>query len=315
METWQRGFKNAKSDQVECRLRRYDGEYRWHLTRAVPQLNESGDPLMWIGTCIDIDEQKRQADMLERLVEERTIALKHANAELLRSNFDLTQFASVASHDLKEPLRKIQVFGNMLQKKASTRLDQNERDYIDRMVNASDRMQNLVDDVLTLTRLSNNDTAITKVDLNMLMKNILEDLEISVKEKNALVEIQPLPHLNGVPVQLHQLFQNLLINALKFNKNDTPHVVIKEVTTTIPGLTAKNYVTIVVEDNGIGFDEAYNEKIFGIFQRLHGRNYGGTGIGLAICKKIVDNHRGFIRADGQPDKGAIFFVTLPKHQY
>ena len=323
LDHWHRCLLTGEPYQFEFRLDdvRRPGNYRWFLARATAVRNEQNDILKWFGTCTDIHAQKTEAERLEKLVRERTGELQTSNAELERSNFDLMQFASVASHDLKEPLRKIQAFGNILSKRLDGKLDAKDRDYFTRIIGASNRMQILVEDVLSLSKLSNKDAAFVPVDLNATVARITDDLEITIREKGATVRAGNLPHLEAVPGQMHQLFQNLISNALKFTNDHPPEVTVEPVPFT-PKLRAElalpahgEYVAVEVRDNGIGFEPQYRERIFGMFQRLHGRaEYVGTGIGLTICRKIVENHHGVITAEGHPGEGATFRVVLPVRQ-
>lgn len=177
-------------------------------------------------------------------------------------------------------------------------------------------MQTLIDDVLTLSKLSNNNSAKQKTDLNRIIKQIIEDLEITIQEKKAVIKSEPLPAIDAVPGQMHQVFQNLISNSLKFSNQRSPVIkvtqqpITKELAEAL-GINADNYVYVLFADNGVGFEDEYREKIFGIFQRLHGRNYEGTGIGLAIARKIIENHGGFIFANGEVNKGAKFHIILP----
>jgi two-component system CheB/CheR fusion protein len=180
-------------------------------------------------------------------------------------------------------------------------------------------MQTLIEDVLTLSKLSNTDIPFAKTDLYSVVKHIVDDLEITIREKGTQIIVGHLPQIEAVPGQMHQLFQNLISNALKFNEKEKPMVKIQELKITPEDerflhLQPDAYIGICVEDNGIGFDERYREKIFGIFQRLHNNQYQGTGIGLAICKKIIDNHHGFIRAESKEGQGSAFIIFLPKEQ-
>lgn len=308
-DVWRDSLKTGDLYQIEYRMRRADGAYRWFLARASSARDNTGNIVRWYGTCTDIDDQKRQADVLEQLVQQRTADLQRAKDELERSNFDLIQFASVASHDLKEPLRKVQAFGTMLDVLLTNRLDEYERDLFARMISASSRMQALVDDVLRLSKLSDTSIDFEPTDLNMIMSGIRDDLEVTIRERGAVVLVGPLPTLMAVPGQMHQLFQNLISNALKFNTGPQPTV---QISTLSNDKDSDNEVVVIVSDNGIGFDAKYKEQIFGMFKRLHGRSqFAGTGIGLTICKKIVDNHRGRIEADSSPGKGTTFTITLP----
>jgi two-component system, chemotaxis family, CheB/CheR fusion protein len=272
-----------------------------------------------VTTHTDISDKKNAAITIARSYEDLKLAsqrLLDTNTQLERSNFDLLQFASVASHDLKEPLRKIQAFGNILQSKVQDKLTGGEISYLNKMISASNRMQTLIEDVLTLSKLSNNGLMKEKVDLSKLIRRIAEDLEITIKEKNATIKVDHLPIIEAVPGQMRQLFQNLMSNSLKFSGSSDPVITVRQ--QTLSSYEAENlnipvqdFVCIQFRDNGIGFENQYNEKIFGVFQRLHGRNYEGTGIGLAIAKKIVENHGGHITATSELNKGAVFNIFLP----
>jgi two-component system CheB/CheR fusion protein len=273
-------------------------------------------------TFTDITQKKQAADLLHRGyidLKNTSDKLLSMNQQLEQSNFDLLQFASVASHDLKEPLRKIQAFGNLLNARVDGKLDESEKRYLDKIINSSNRMQTLVEDVLTLSKLSNKDTPYSNVNLNKILYRIIDDLEITIKEKKATVHVGVFPEIEAVPGQMHQLFQNLISNGLKFNDKNEVNISIvpyriddEEIKQR--NIDPRNYLAICVEDNGIGFEDHFKEKIFGVFQRLHSNSYQGTGIGLAICKKIVDNHNGFIRAESRLHEGTRFIVILPTKQ-
>lgn len=271
-------------------------------------------------TSTDVTDRKKAADMVARSFEDlkqTSKKLRNMNVRLEQSNMDLLQFASVASHDLKEPLRKIQTFGNLLMSKARAKLNETEAKYLEKIVSASGRMQRLIEDVLTLSKLSNRDQEFEPVDLNKVVQMIRDDLEITVKERNATIDVRDLPVVLGIGGQMHQVFQNLISNALKFTDGAPPEILIthRELSreeAREQGLRPFAYDCVTVKDNGIGFDEAYKEKIFGIFQRLNGGEYDGTGIGLAICKKIMENHNGYIRAESEPGKGSSFHLLLPR---
>ncbi|MBV9986552.1 MAG: PAS domain-containing protein [Chitinophagaceae bacterium] len=275
-----------------------------------------------VSTHTDITEKKKAAETIATSYQElknTSEQLIDSNTQLERSNMDLMQFASVASHDLKEPLRKIQVFGNILTDKLKDKFSSEDLKYLSKITNASRRMQVLIEDVLTLSKLSNSDQLKSEVDLKKTIQRILDDLEITISERNAVIQVSDLPHIQAVPGQMHQVFQNLISNALKFNDKKTPRISISE--KELPrevfaesGLSgqADQFVCIEVTDNGIGFEQQYTDKIFGIFQRLNGRQFDGTGIGLAIVKKIIETHGGAIKASSEPGKWTSFTIVLPK---
>ena len=276
-----------------------------------------------VTTYSDITQKKKAADVIAQNFEDLKVAssrLQETNYRLEQSNMDLLQFASVASHDLKEPLRKIQTFGNLLYSKIERKIEPNEKNYLDKIVSSSHRMQTLIEDVLTLSKLSNTDIPFVKTDLSTVLRHIVDDLEITIREKGTELKVDKIPVIDAVTGQMHQLFQNLISNALKFNESRTPSVNIRTYKINEQDMIEykiddpNEFIGITVEDNGIGFDSRYKDKIFGIFQRLHNNQYQGTGIGLAICKKIVDNHHGFIRAESEEGKGARFVIILPKVQ-
>ncbi|MBC8053621.1 MAG: PAS domain-containing protein [Sphingobacteriaceae bacterium] len=248
-------------------------------------------------------------------------SLESKVAELNRSNSELEQFAYVASHDLQEPLRKIRAFGDRLQSKYSLQLPVEGIDYINRMQNASERMQILIDDLLAFSRISRSNEDFKIVSLSEILRGVLSDLEFTIEKKKARMEITGDQLLKAIPSQMRQLFQNLISNSLKFTKPDVIPVITLSMdkirgaefnTPLLPLNEAAEYCRIELKDNGIGFDNEYAEKIFTLFQRLHTRNeYEGTGIGLAVCKKIVENHSGYIEAKGTEGEGAAFNIFIP----
>ena len=266
---------------------------------------------------------------LERRVQERTREveaalneLRAANARLELSNRELEQFAYVASHDLQEPLRKIQAFGDRLKIKAAPQLSDDARDYLARMQSAAGRMQTLINDLLAFSRVTSKAQPFVPVDLGQVAREVVADLEARIEQTGGRVELGLLPTVMADPLQMRQLFQNLLGNALKFHRAGVPPVVrvSGEVTAALPPatqavLTPEPYCRIAVADNGIGFDPKYGDRIFNVFQRLHGRGqYEGSGVGLAICRKIVERHAGTIAADSVPGEGTTFIVMLPIRQ-
>ncbi len=301
--------------EQEFRLKGADGQYQWFLVQGLPLKNDQGSVMKWVGTCTNIEEQKNYHIHLENKIQERTLQLLETNNELTRSNKELENFAYVASHDLQEPLRKIRAFGDILKKRYSTNLPEQASEYIERMQKASYRMQKLIDDLLSYSRVSRTPKLNEPVDLNELVEEVMDDLEETIRIKNAVVKYVDLPKIMGDHRQLKQLFQNLISNGIKFHKPDLAPIVeikqqlLKEVETKTNN--GQN-LELRFSDNGIGFDEQYHDKIFTIFQRLHGRSaYEGTGIGLAICKKIVENHGGKLYAQSEPGTGSEFVVILP----
>ena len=300
----------------EHRFKRNDGVYRWQLSRALAQKDDNGKVQMWIGTSTDIHDRKMMTDELEKHVEERTSELKKANEDLLRTNYQLEQFAYIASHDLQEPLRKIRTFTQMLIEDGNDPAKSGK--YLEKISSSANRMSSLIKDVLNYSRLIKIDDVFTPTDLNEVFKNVLSDYELLIEQKQATVTSTALPVISGIPLQLNQLFSNLIGNALKFTE-DKPLIQLTAETPSPLELNgnaslypSQQYVKISFKDNGIGFDQHYADKIFTIFQRLNERaKYEGTGIGLALCKKIVENHHGFITATSEPGKGATFNVYLP----
>jgi PAS domain S-box-containing protein len=311
VEQWRRSVKTGEDFQFQHRIRRKDGEYRWHLVRGVARKDRNGKVLMWVGTNTDIHDQKAFAEELERRVKERTF-------ELEKSNSELEQFVYVTSHDLQEPLRKIRLFSDML-KTASDTLDESSQRFVDKISATALRMTTLLKELLNFTQMSKQEQ-LEPTDLNAIVEGALLDLELKVIEKQAIVNVGQLPTINAIPVQMHQLFYNLLNNALKFTRAGvSPVIDISSKTAKDEALARhsfliqdKDYCHITVQDNGIGFDQQYSEQIFHIFQRLHNRTeYSGTGIGLALCKKVITNHYGAIYAESVKGEGAAFHILLP----
>ncbi len=279
-------------------LSRPDGERRWALMSAAPFTPERTGARGVVASLVDVTAQH-----------EAETELRTKTIELERSNLDLEHFASVASHDLQEPLRKIQTFGDQLQRRCGADLDERGQLYVERMQAAATRMRTLIEDLLSYSRVTSLARPFTEVDLAGVVAEVLDDLEEAVDAAGAEVRVGELGCLDADRTQMRQLLQNLIANAIKFQRPGVPPVVEVHTTTCEAGR-----LQLVVEDNGIGFDAQYAERIFGIFERLHGRqDYAGTGIGLAVCRKIAIRHGGDVTATGSPGSGARFVVDLPAH--
>ncbi|OIN59947.1 PAS domain-containing protein [Arsenicibacter rosenii] len=307
----------------------------WFNFTYKPLKNEKGEVYAILHMAVDVSAQvkarqqlkKAEEDLrkaqqnLERQVEQQTSELRTANLDLKRSNDSLQQFAYVASHDLQEPLRKIQAFGSLLQEQYARELGESGYDMLRRMQHASERMSLLIKDLLAYSRISTHTQTSHPVDLNKVMEKVLDTLEWQIGDSAAKLTFAALPMVQGDSLQLSQLFQNLLSNAIKFRKPGEPPVVTvtseKVAEEHLPPVIhpprkTEYYYRISVADNGIGFDNKYLDRIFEVFQRLHGKStYEGTGIGLAICQKVVANHGGAITARSEAGHGATFDVYLP----
>lgn len=318
-QAYEAAYKTGKL-QYEGRIIRPDGAVRWMRTLGTILLNENLEPQKLVGVTQDITEQKQFEEELNKKVSERTLALQEKNAELESSNQKLEEFAHAASHDLKEPLRKISFFISRLKSQLQQRLAEEETQTFSRIEASVKRMVSLVDDLLQYSHLNQMPLEKENIDLNKKLQLVLEDLELDIKEKNALIEIAPLPTIKGYRRQLQQLFQNLVSNSLKYAKPGiTPQITIhsKQVDAKdYPSIFSEGshgeYYLIEVSDNGLGFDPSHNEDIFKLFYRLHQMEaLSGTGIGLAIAKKVMQNHSGKIVAESKPGEGAKFRLFFP----
>ena len=263
---------------------------------------------------ISDENQKKFTDLLERKVEERTQELKENNDSLDKMNKELQAFAYISSHDLQEPLRKIQIFSSAIAEKEATNLTDSGKDYFERIQKAAGRMQTLINDLLAYSRASVDAKKFEFLDLSHVMVDVILDLKEEIENKNAIIEAVDLCHCNIINFQMRQLLYNLVSNSLKFSAPDkTPHI--KITSEIIDGNELSEKIChIKVEDNGIGFDQKYSEKIFELFQSLHPREkYDGTGIGLSIVKKIVENHKGRITATSKNGQGARFDIYIPEN--
>ncbi|MBT1704123.1 PAS domain-containing sensor histidine kinase [Chryseosolibacter indicus] len=301
-KAWRKAIQDITYYQVEHRILMNDGSYRWHLSRAFPYEREEG--IRWYGTATDVHDQKILEMNLENIVRERT-------SELERSNEDLQQFAHVASHDLKEPVRKIKTFAFKLQDEFKKELNDRGNNFINKIIRSADRMYSMINGVLKYASMPHATSAFESVDLNNVIKNITNDLEILIEEKNAKIFYTNLPIVHAIPDLIHQLFYNLINNSLKFSKASVPSEI--QLQCTEVTIEEKEFYRITVSDNGIGFEDHYAEQVFQTFFRLNSKDkYEGSGLGLALCKKIVERHHGFISATGEQDKGSEFIITLPK---
>ena len=312
IKKWMHSVQTGEDFIFHHRFRKHDGEYRWQLSRAVPLKDDKGNIQLWVGTSTDIHDQKLFEEDLQKRVAERT-------SELYKKNEELEQFAHVSSHDLQEPLRKIRMFTEMIKEKDYDRLSEFSKSRFDKISDAAARMSTSLKDLLNFTSL-NREEQFCNIDLNEVIKDVQNDLELVIAQKNATIQIGTLPLINAIPLQMHQLFYNLLNNALKFSGSHTAPIiqincqqVSVEVDCKFNQLNPeKTYYDISIKDNGIGFEQIQADKIFTMFQRLHTRQqYSGTGIGLAICKKVVINHEGCIYAESTPLNGATFHILLP----
>ncbi len=286
---------------------------RKRAERQLRELNETLEMRVQQRTAeLERTNQQLKAEIVERTRAEQ--ALERLNRALKQSNRELQDFAYAASHDLQEPLRKIGSFADLLISDYADRLDEDGRNYIERMQNAALRMSRLIQDLLAFSRVKTRAQPFKRIDLNAVMADVLEDLQIAISESGGTIDVGDLPQVDADPTQMRQLFQNLVSNALKFRRDGvSPEVTIRWVSGNIQ--EGAGECRIEVRDNGIGFDVQFVDRIFSPFQRLHGKSeYPGTGIGLAICRRIVDRHHGDITAESTPDRGSTFVVTLPMEQ-
>jgi PAS domain S-box-containing protein len=316
-----RSFNKAASNgdyDVEYRtIGAEDGIERWVRAKGKVYFDEKETPVRFIGSVLDITAQMTALQQIERTVEVRTRELAQANEtlqvinkELQRSNQNLEEFAHAASHDLKEPVRKIHFFTNQLKDLLSKHLNEAEARSFGRIENATRRMGNLIDDLLLYSHVSQRPHEKESVDLNEKVLRVLDDLELDISEKRAQVSVGALPVVAGYRRQLQQLFQNLVSNALKYSKAGVPPEI--AISAEQSERDGHDYHLIKVSDNGIGIAAEYADKIFQMFTRLHGKNeYSGTGVGLSIVKKVVENHQGFVGVSSKPGVGSVFEIYLP----
>jgi PAS domain S-box-containing protein len=316
---WKESIATGNEFELEIRLRAKNGKYQWHLSRGEAYRDENGKINLWVGTDTEIQKQKMQSLEFEDAVLERTKELRQKNLELRKINKQLESFTYISSHDLQEPLRKIQIFANRIMSYERQHLSEKGKEYFDKVLKASERMQILIEDLLAFSRISIGEKYVETTDLGKIIEEIRSELKEIIEEKNVTIEVDGICQARIIPFQFHQLIENLIVNAIKFaDPHRSPHILIKG--KIIKGSEVINenllpdidYCHISVEDNGIGFEHEFEEQIFELFQRLHGQDeYPGTGIGLAIAKKIVENHNGTIRATSEINKGTRFDIYLP----
>jgi PAS domain S-box-containing protein len=312
MDAWEQAVATSKAFRYEVRLKNKEGEYRWHNASGEPVRDETGKVIKWLGALTDIHEQKTFAEKLEKIVQERTTALQ-------RSNEDLQQFAHVASHDLKEPVRKVLTFSSRLKEELGKTISDRAATYLSKIEGASVRMYAMIDGVLLYSSINAMEQTKELIDLEEVMENIQSDLEIQIIKKGATIKYNNLPSIEGSSILIYQLFYNLVNNSLKFARDGVPPLIefsaqkaTSEELTELGFHDNRNYIKLQLQDNGIGFSNEEAKKIFGTFTRLHAKDkYEGTGLGLSLCRKIAERHGGTIWAEGQPGEGATFTVLLP----
>lgn len=303
-------LENKDNCVIEIPIRTKTGIHKRLETYGKIERHVNGKPYKIVGITRDITRLKDYEKNLQQKI-----------AELDRSNKELEEFAYIASHDLQEPLRKITAFSERLQEKAVSEIGEDGQLYLQRILVATQNMRLLIDNLLEFSRTNRHKDALEKIDLNIVLKEVFTDLELKIEETNTIIECSSMPLLTAYYSQMKQLFTNILSNAIKFKKpGEPPRIIIscEELTDKEKNnhslVSDKKYYKIIISDYGIGFEQEYAFKIFHIFQRLHGKaEYPGSGIGLAICKKIVDNHHGIIYAEGKPLKGATFSIILPEN--
>ncbi|HEY5748020.1 MAG TPA: PAS domain S-box protein [Chryseolinea sp.] len=328
---WAKSISERKVFEAKFRVRNDKGGYVVGYANSHPRFDSHNAFIGYTGIIQDVTTQEQIKTSLERMVLDRTAdlrkknlelenaeqELKVKNVELEKINGELSSFAHVASHDLQEPLRKIQTFATRVIQSDGDKLSQRGLDFMTRVQTSANRMRDLIQDILSYSKTDKVDDKVEMTDFNEVLKGVVREFEVKIEETGAVIENKGLPVLPVVPFQFHQLFLNLISNALKFSKTNCPPFILfqSQMTTGdfVPGMQgSQNFHHISVSDNGIGFEAQYAERIFEIFNRLHGRrDFEGTGIGLAICKKVIERHGGKMTAEGALGKGATFHIYLP----
>jgi PAS domain S-box-containing protein len=286
VRSWRQSVKTGEPFHFQHRFRRADGSYRWHLTRAQAMRDAKGNISMWIGSSTEIHEQKEKEE------------------ELRRANEDLQQFAYSASHDLQEPIRTVAVYSEVVARRYHSVLDAEGKQFLGFLIDGGRRLATLINDLLGYTRAGVLEGGITPVDSSAVLQHVLISLTEAIRESDAEVTFDPLPEVNMSEAHLQQLFQNLVGNAIKYRSADRPQIHVAAVHRGPSWLFS-------VRDNGIGIESQYKEKIFGVFKRLHrDQKYSGTGIGLAICQRVVESYGGRIWVESTPGRGSTFYFTV-----
>lgn len=317
IEGWNHTKKNKRDFSADIRIKKEDNSI-WHNVSIMPNKSEDGSISSWLIYFVNNNAQKMIVEALKDNSELRKIQLEleNANSKLKFKNKELEQFAFITSHDLQEPLRKIMIMIS----RAAEHLTEQQKTlyYFDKITLAAGRLSNLISDVLNYSRANNHDKFTAEIDLNDIAAQTLEDLSLIIEEKKAVINLSSLPAVNGFDTQLRQLFYNLINNALKFNSahpavNISSRIISAQSDTAFdPAAPSGNFHVISIEDNGIGMDSEYSGRIFDMFQRLHQRDqYSGNGIGLALCKRIIENHNGTINFTSILGKGTTFWIYLP----
>jgi len=319
IKEWTKAVRAGHNFLMEHRFRKHDGEYRWQLSLAIPQKDKDGNIKMWVGSSTDIQEQKIFTTELENKVQSRTRELQQKNLDLEKMNKELQSFVYISSHDLQEPLRKIQTFSSRILETEHERLSDTAKRHFSRMQKSAQRMQNLIQDLIAYSKTTVEESKFEETDLQEVIDEIKETLSEELEQNGVTLKLRNICDIKIIPVQFKQVVHNLISNSIKFARLNHPIVIeincdeVDGKSAGIDGLDPdRHYSHIQFVDNGIGFEPAYKEKIFEVFQRLHSKDaYTGTGIGLAIVKRIIENHEGLILADGRLNEGATFNIYIP----